>query len=111
MALRLINRHTHPLRIDLRGGAALVLAPGQRSEALREELLYDNCNLPQWERAGWVARVPARFAEVGQESQAPPKKAAKKAAKSAAKSVVKKATSRSAKAAKKAAPARRGRSR
>ena len=95
MALRLINHHQHPLRIDLRGGQALVLAPGQRSEALREELLYDNCHLREWERAGWIARVPARFVEVGRPDQAVPakprgKKVTKKVAapkKSAAKKV------------------------
>jgi hypothetical protein len=64
MAVRLINLHQHPLRIDLRGGEFLLLAPGQRSAAMREELLYDNCHLPAWQRAGWVARVPAKMREV-----------------------------------------------
>lgn len=96
MALRLINQYRHPLRIDLRGGGALVLAPGQRSEALREELLYDNCNLPQWERQGWVTRVPARFAEVGHTDQIlppKPKRSAKKTVKKVAKKSVAKKTS------------------
>ena len=64
MAVRLINLHTHPLRVDLRGGGVLMLAAGQRSAALREELLYDNSHLSEWERAGWVSRVPARMSEV-----------------------------------------------
>jgi hypothetical protein len=64
MAVHLINMHSQPLRIDLRGGDVLVLAAGQRSAALREELLYDNCHLPTWERAGWIARMPARMRDV-----------------------------------------------
>lgn len=64
MAVRLINLHRHPLRVDLRGGGVLLLAAGQRSDALLEELLYDNCHLPGWERAGWIARVSARRDEV-----------------------------------------------
>jgi len=63
MAVRLINRHQQPLRIDLRGGGVLLLAAGQRSAVLREELLYDNCHLPDWERVGWISRVPARLSE------------------------------------------------
>jgi hypothetical protein len=64
MAVRLINLHQRALRIDLRGGDVLMLPAGQRSAALREELLYDNCHLPDWERAGWISRVPARMSEV-----------------------------------------------
>lgn len=64
MAVRLINLHKQPLCVDLRGGDVLFLAAGQRSAALREELLYDNCHLPAWERSGWIARVPARMSEV-----------------------------------------------
>ena len=63
MACRLFNRHKHPLYIDLRGGETLALAPGETSRALLEELLYDNQHLPQWEAAGWIVRLPARFAE------------------------------------------------
>jgi hypothetical protein len=63
MACRLINLHKYPLSIDLRGGDTLVLAPGQTSHALLEELLYDNHHLPGWEAAGWVARLPAKFAD------------------------------------------------
>lgn len=78
MAVRLINRHQQPLRIDLRGGGVLLLAAGQRSAALREELLYDNCHLPDWERAGWVSRVPARMSEVqALDPSAPVRKARK----------------------------------
>jgi len=63
MACRLVNLHKYPLSIDLRGGDTLVLAPGQTSHALLEELLYDNHRRPGWEAAGWVARLPAKFAE------------------------------------------------
>lgn len=76
MAVRLINLHRLPLRIDLRGGEELVLAPGQRSAALREELLYDNCHLAAWERAGWIARVPARLQEMDVPAQPGPAPAA-----------------------------------
>lgn len=74
MAVRLINRHRHQLRIDLRGGEVLLLAPGARSAVLREELLYDNFNLPAWERAGWVARVrvPLHEAPPAAPAAAPP---------------------------------------
>lgn len=65
MACRLFNLHTQPLRVDLRGGEVLVLPPGTRSAALREESLYDNPNVPEWERAGWLRREPARLGEVG----------------------------------------------
>lgn len=71
MAVRLFNRHTHPLHIDLRGGDAFVLPPQGTSPALLEELLYDNQHLREWEAAGWVVRLPARFAE----TQAQPKAA------------------------------------
>ena len=63
MACRLVNLHKYPLTIDLRGGDTLVLGPGQTSRALLEELLYDNHHLPGWEAAGWVARLPAKFAD------------------------------------------------
>ena len=63
MACRLVNLHKYPLTIDLRGGDTLVLGPGQTSPALLEELLYDNHHLPGWEAAGWVARLPAKFAD------------------------------------------------
>jgi len=100
MAVRLINLHRQPLRIDLRGGEVLLLASGQRSAALREELLYDNCHLPEWERSGWIARVPARMREVGAdavpEAPAPRKKKAVAAAPPARKAVVKRATPKAA---------------
>jgi hypothetical protein len=59
-----MNLHRHPLHVDLRGGTVIVLQPGQRSAPLREESLYDNHHLVEWERAGWVARMPARMQEV-----------------------------------------------
>jgi hypothetical protein len=64
MACRLHNRSKHVLRIDMRGGTALQLAPGATSDPLREELLYENMFLPQWEREGMVVRLSARFDEV-----------------------------------------------
>jgi len=64
MACRLFNRSGELLRIDLRGGETLQLAPGATSQPLREELLYENLFLPQWERAGLVLRLPARFADI-----------------------------------------------
>ena len=63
MACRLVNLHNHPLSIDLRGGETIVLPPGQTSRALLEELLYDNPFLREWEGAGWLARLPAKFAD------------------------------------------------
>ncbi len=72
MAVRLINLHQQPLRVDLRGGGVVLLAAGQRSAALREELLYDNCHLPVWERVGWIAREPARMSDVMANESAPP---------------------------------------
>jgi hypothetical protein len=68
MAVRLLNLHRAPLRIDLRGGSALVLRPGQQSDVLREELLYDNVHLAEWERAGWMRRIPARLRDDAQAS-------------------------------------------
>jgi hypothetical protein len=76
MACRLVNLHTYPLRIDLRGGETLVLPPGQMSRVLREELLYDNCHLAGWEDSGWIGRVPARLAEAEGEGAAPKPKPA-----------------------------------
>lgn len=64
MAVRLVNLYRQPLRVELRGGAVVILAPGQRSVALREELLYDNTHLAEWERAGWMRRLPARMSDV-----------------------------------------------
>jgi hypothetical protein len=104
MAVRLINLHQQTLRVDLRGGEVLLLDAGQRSAALREELLYDNTHLAEWERAGWISRVPARLSEVTPEpSSAAPavKEGGKKppsrkapAPKKAAKNAAKKATAR-----------------
>ena len=98
MAVRLINLHQQPLRVDLRGGAVLVLDAGQRSAALREELLYDNTHLSEWERAGWISRVPARLSEVTPPAAAaPPAKAGAKSPSHkspAAKKTAKKAVAR-----------------
>jgi hypothetical protein len=79
MACRLVNLHKYSLNIDLRGGETLVLLPGETSPALLEELLYDNQHLRGWEAAGWVARLPAKFAdtqpEPGVEKKEPEAKA------------------------------------
>ena len=61
MACRLVNLHTHPLHVDLRGGETLTLQRGETSRTLLEELLYDNVHLADWEKAGWIARLPARL--------------------------------------------------
>lgn len=71
MACRIVNLHSQPLRVDLRGGEFLLLAPGGRSKALREEALYDNPHLVDWERAGWLRRIPARLRDVLAEKSAP----------------------------------------
>ena len=80
MACRLCNRSSQPLRVDLRGGGVLHLAPGASSPALAEEQLYDNMFLPQWERDGTIVRLPARFAEVGAKNPAPASPPARKSA-------------------------------
>ena len=94
MAIRLINFHGKPLRIELRGGGALVLGAGQRSRALREELLYDNTHVPEWERQGWIKRIRASWQDVLDDdaaaaapaaAAAAPKPAGKKSPKPAAK--------------------------
>lgn len=72
MACRLVNLHNHPLSIDLRGGETIVLPPGQTSRALLEELLYDNPFLREWEAAGWLARLPAKFADTQAAGETPP---------------------------------------
>jgi hypothetical protein len=77
MACRLVNLHTQALRIDLRGGDVLVLAPNERSGALREELLYDNPFVADWESAGWLRRLPARMDDVDAAAPAAPRRAAR----------------------------------
>ena len=63
MACRLYNRSSNLLRVDLRGGGTLQLAPGATSSAIAEELLYDNMFLRQWENDGLIIRLPAKFVE------------------------------------------------
>ncbi|HEY0502491.1 MAG TPA: hypothetical protein VGD42_03260 [Lysobacter sp.] len=70
MACRIVNLHSQPLRIDLRGGELLLLAPNERSRVLREELLYDNQHIGEWERAGWLRLVPARMDDLQAEEAA-----------------------------------------
>ncbi|HEX6912837.1 MAG TPA: hypothetical protein VF142_20685 [Longimicrobium sp.] len=64
MALRLMNTGKHPLTVDLRGGEAVVLAPGETSPPLREEGLYGHPHLSAWVAAGVVQRRPARMDDV-----------------------------------------------
>lgn len=70
MACRIVNLHSQPLHIDLRGGEVLLLAPNERSRALYEEMLYDNQHIVDWERARWLQRIPARMQELRQEEAA-----------------------------------------
>ena len=64
MALRLMNTGKHPLTVDLRGGEAVVRAPGETSPPLREEGLYGHPHLSAWVAAGVVQRLPARMDDV-----------------------------------------------
>lgn len=64
MALRLMNTGKHPLTVDLRGGEAVVLQPGETSPPLREEGLYGHPYLSGWVAAGVVQRLPARMDDV-----------------------------------------------
>jgi hypothetical protein len=81
MACRLCNRSSQPIRVDLRGGGVLNLAPGATSPALLEEQLYDNMFLAKWERDGTIVRLPSKFSEVGAGSPAPARAPARKSAK------------------------------
>lgn len=111
MACRLVNLHTQPLRIDLRGGSVLVLPPGARSPALREELLYDNHHLVDWERSGWLRRLAARMSEVRAEAAAAKQTAApkKKAMRNTTRAASARPTpAREAAAASPSTPSRRG---
>lgn len=64
MACRLHNLHDKTLGIDLRGGETLIVPPNATSRAIVEEALYDNHHFAEWERAGWVRRLPARMDDV-----------------------------------------------
>lgn len=83
MAYRLRNCSAQPLRVDLRGGDTLLLEAGALSPVLREELLYDNVFVAQWQQQGWLVRVPASLGEGGGGS-APSPRAARKTAPGAA---------------------------
>jgi hypothetical protein len=106
MAFRLVNLHPCPLRVELRGGAVLMLAPGARSVALREELLYDNNHIGEWERAGWLRRLPARMSDVvaDEAAAAEPAPAVKPKVPAAAKGTARASPARKARAAKPAPP-------
>jgi hypothetical protein len=64
MACRLQNLSALPLTVDLRGGQALTLAPSQLSPPLRDEDLAGNVFIGDWQRRGWLARVPIKFEEL-----------------------------------------------
>jgi hypothetical protein len=66
MACRLKNTGTAPLRVDLADGGLLYLEPRATSGPLREELLYGNVYLADWERRGLVTRLAASMSEVRQ---------------------------------------------
>jgi hypothetical protein len=76
MACRLQNLSSLPLTVDLRGGAALTLAPAQLSPPLRDEDLAGNVFIGDWQQRGWLARVPIKFEELlrheGRWLEAPP---------------------------------------
>lgn len=64
MACRIKNTGTHVFCLDLRGGEALYLQPGEVSRPLREELLYGNPYLAGWLRQGLAQRLDVSFREV-----------------------------------------------
>jgi hypothetical protein len=86
MAYRLRNCSAQVLRVDLRGGDTLLLAAGALSPVLREELLYDNVFVAQWQQQGWLVRVPAPLGASGDSADgtAPAAKPARKTAPAAA---------------------------
>ncbi len=64
MACRIVNAGKHPLRVDLRDGSVLKIGPGAISRPMREELLYGNGHLLEWERRGLARRVLAHMEDV-----------------------------------------------
>jgi hypothetical protein len=64
MACRVQNLGRHRLALSLRGGEVLYLEPHEVSRALREEALYDNMDVREWERRGLIRRVSAKMSEV-----------------------------------------------
>lgn len=83
MAYRLLNCSAQALRVDLRGGESLLLDAGALSPVLREELLYDNLFVAQWQQQGLLRRVPASLSEAA-DAPAPALRAARKATPKAA---------------------------
>lgn len=75
MACRLHNSYEKTLDVDLRGGEVLRVPPNTTSRAVVEEALYDNHHLVDWERRGWIKRVPARMADVIAEAHGAPREA------------------------------------
>src|SRR5688500_14509635 len=64
MAIRLRNTSAAPLNVELGPEESFVLAPGATSQALREEALYYNDYVAEWERRGMIVRVPEKMKEV-----------------------------------------------
>ncbi|MBP6749089.1 MAG: hypothetical protein KA144_05580 [Xanthomonadaceae bacterium] len=97
MACRLHNAYDKTLDVDLRGGEVLRIRPNTTSRAIVEEALYDNHHLADWERRGWIKRVPARMRDVIAEANSAPQEApARASAKNGAKQKAKKKVGRAA---------------
>ena len=67
------------MRVDLRGGETLLLDAGALSPVLREELLYDNVFVAQWQQQSLLRRIPASLGEA-EDAPAPAPRTAHKAA-------------------------------
>jgi hypothetical protein len=79
MACKIQNLSKYRLSVDLRGGERIVLNPSQISHPLREEVLYGNPYMPEWQRKGVVRITPAKMAEVDAYEGRAPAPAAKPA--------------------------------
>ena len=76
MACRIKNLTGHTLLVDLQNGQVLPLRKNETSPPMREELLYGNCYLAEWEREGLIVRLHASMNEVLEEEKAKGAKAA-----------------------------------
>ena len=75
-----------------RARAGVAQVPKQVRPVLREELLYDNVFVTQWQQKGLLRRVPASLGEAA-DAPAPAPRAARKAASKAASAAPKKTPS------------------
>ena len=80
MAFRIRNTGRHLLRLDLRNGESVSLRPGESSRPLREELLYANPYLVDWEARGLVTREAVSMTEVREHERSGAASAAGRAA-------------------------------